>query len=227
MAAGRAAAQLARIEAGLRKPQPVRSGDRSSIVAAILRRPCVRPQRSTAAGDGLDVLFILRSSDPSGSRWSGQVAFPGGHVEAGETDDEAVARECLEEVGLSLAAPGRYRKIGRVADRAVHRPEKQSTLLVRCYVYEQLVHEPLAAEPGEVAACGWAPLDSLLSDALIEPLPPAAGGSGAWKGFPSIPLPIAEGEIVVGSAPSADAARERFSLYARARRSRRCSLAQP
>ena len=216
MAAGRAAAQLARIEAGLRKPQPVRSGDRSSIVAAILRRPCVRPQRSAAAGDGLDVLFILRSSDPSGSRWSGQVAFPGGHVEAGETDDEAVARECLEEVGLSLAAPGRYRKIGRVADRAVHRPEKQSTLLVRCYVYEQLVHEPLAAEPGEVAACGWAPLDSLLSDALIEPLPPAAGGSGAWKGFPSIPLPIAEGEIVVGSAPSADAARERFSLCARA-----------
>eukprot|EP01045_Picozoa_sp_COSAG04_P010928 COSAG04_NODE_686_length_11156_cov_44.791806_9_plen_109_part_00 len=67
----------------------------------------------------------------------------------------------------------------------------------------------------------------VLSDALFEPLPPAAGGSGAWKGFPSIPLPIAEGEIVVGSAPSADAARERFSLYARARRSRRCSLAQP
>jgi len=216
MAAGRAAAQLARIEAGLRKPQPVRSGDRSSIVAAILRRPCVRPQRSAAAGDGLDVLFILRSSDPGGSRWSGQVAFPGGHVEAGETDEEAVARECLEEVGLALAAPGRYRKIGRVADRAVHRPEKQSTLLVRCYVYEQLVHEPLAAEPGEVAACGWAPLDSLTSDALIEPLPPAAGGSGAWKGFPSIPLPIAEGEIVVGSAPSADAARERFSLCAAA-----------
>ena len=115
--ARRAAAQLAQIEVGLAKAQPVRTGDRSSIVAAVLRQPHVRPlpRVDSAADPGLDCLFILRSSDPQGSRWSGQVAFPGGHVEEGESDLEAVARECREEVGLHLDAPGHYRCIGRVS----------------------------------------------------------------------------------------------------------------
>jgi 8-oxo-dGTP pyrophosphatase MutT (NUDIX family) len=36
-------------------------------------------------------------------RAGGQVCFPGGHIESGEADHEAVVRECLEE----LAAPVR------------------------------------------------------------------------------------------------------------------------
>ena len=43
---------------------------------------------------GLDVFFILRAAATSAaasatsgrSRWSGQVGFPGGHVETGEED---------------------------------------------------------------------------------------------------------------------------------------------
>jgi len=46
---------------------------------------------------------------------------------------------------------------------------------VRCYVVEQLVHEPLTADPAEVAACGWAPLRSLLDDQYIRPLPEVGG----------------------------------------------------
>lgn len=171
-APSRALQQLARIEAGLRKPHPTRTGDRSSVVAAILRRPELRPVPSS--DDGLDLLFILRggSTDPTqGSRWSGQVAFPGGHVEERETDLEAVARECREEVGIRDLAGSGYRALGRIADRSVYRPEKQSSLLVRCYVFEQLVHEALSPDPSEVSACGWAPLQSLLSDHLIHPLP--------------------------------------------------------
>jgi 8-oxo-dGTP pyrophosphatase MutT (NUDIX family) len=174
-APSRALQQLARIEAGLRKPQPTRTGDRSSVVAAILRRPELRPVPSS--DDGLDLLFILRggSTDPTqGSRWSGQVAFPGGHVEERETDLEAVARECREEVGIRDLAGSGYRALGRIADRSVYRPEKQSSLLVRCYVFEQLVHEALSPDPSEVSACGWAPLQSLLSDDLIHPLPPVS-----------------------------------------------------
>jgi 8-oxo-dGTP pyrophosphatase MutT (NUDIX family) len=169
--------QLARIEAGLRKPQPTRTGDRSSVVAAIVRQPAIRPVASKG-DDGLDLLFILRggSTDPQkGSRWSGQVAFPGGHVEEGETDLQAVARECREEVGIEDLEGPNYRVLGRVADRSVYRTEKKSSLLVRCYVVEQLVHEPLTADPAEVAACGWAPLRSLLDDQYIRPLPEVGG----------------------------------------------------
>jgi hypothetical protein len=98
-AAGR---QLARIESALRRPQPSKAGDRRAIVAAILRRPALRqlelePQLETIAGaagvvalDTCDLFFVLRSVDPKGGRWSGQVAFPGGHAEGTESDEEAV-----------------------------------------------------------------------------------------------------------------------------------------
>jgi 8-oxo-dGTP pyrophosphatase MutT (NUDIX family) len=191
------AKQLARIEAGLRLPQTnlsasLRAGDRRAIVAAVLRQPALRPAGG-GGGGGCDLLFVLRSVSP-GSRWSGQVAFPGGHAEGDESDHEAVARECLEEVGLQLDTDGptpSARLLGRVADRVVYRPEKTAALLVRCYVYEQLRPQPeLSPDGAEVAACGWAPLACLLTDALVEPLPERAGGGsgGTWAGFSSVSL---------------------------------------
>ena len=53
-------------------------------------------------------VFILRALDPN-RRWSGQVAFPGGHVEEGETDEDAVRREC-KEVGFDLNKTCRFRR---------------------------------------------------------------------------------------------------------------------
>jgi 8-oxo-dGTP pyrophosphatase MutT (NUDIX family) len=47
-------------------------------------------------------LFLAIRRGPT-LRAGGQVCFPGGHIEAGEADHEAVVRECLEE----LAAPVR------------------------------------------------------------------------------------------------------------------------
>lgn len=62
-------------------------------------------------------------------------------------------------MGLRLRLDGpdpTYRLVGRVADRAVHRPEKASTLLVRCYVYEQLLPQPDPRPDGtEVAHSLW------------------------------------------------------------------------
>ena len=77
------------------------------------------------------------SSGDRSSRWSGQVAFPGGHVERGETDQQAVARECMEGVGIDLQSAAHYRFVGCISDRVVNRAEKGS-LCVRCLVYEQL-----------------------------------------------------------------------------------------
>ena len=44
------------------------------------------------------VLLIRRATEPMKGRWS----IPGGLVELGETLDEAVRRECLEETGVRV-----------------------------------------------------------------------------------------------------------------------------
>ncbi|MCK5148384.1 CoA pyrophosphatase [bacterium] len=43
------------------------------------------------------LIFIRRSADSR--HHPGQIAFPGGRVEAGESMEEAAVRECHEEVG--------------------------------------------------------------------------------------------------------------------------------
>jgi 8-oxo-dGTP diphosphatase len=54
------------------------------------------------------LLLIKRGRPPGAGQWS----LPGGRVEPGETDAEAVTRELLEETGLTVR-PGRL--VGRVA----------------------------------------------------------------------------------------------------------------
>lgn len=58
--------------------------------------PCVGAIISDAAGR---LLLIKRGHEPGKGLWS----LPGGRVEAGETDEQAVVREVLEETGLTVA----------------------------------------------------------------------------------------------------------------------------
>lgn len=44
------------------------------------------------------LLLIQRAQEPAAGKWS----IPGGRVEAGESDAQAVARELLEETGLEI-----------------------------------------------------------------------------------------------------------------------------
>ena len=88
-------------------------GDRRAVVACIVRKPRLGGQDSP-----LEDVFILRALDPNGSRWSGQVAFPGGHVEEGETDERQCV-ECKEEVGFDLNKTCRF--LGETRPRVIAR----------------------------------------------------------------------------------------------------------
>ena len=54
---------------------------------------------------GLELLFTVRSSGLSNH--AGQIAFPGGRLDAGETVEQAAVRETAEETGL-VVEPRRF-----------------------------------------------------------------------------------------------------------------------
>jgi 8-oxo-dGTP pyrophosphatase MutT (NUDIX family) len=77
---------------------PVGENTRRAAVAAILKPEAGHTQ----------ALFILRAPK-EGDPWSGQMAFPGGHIETFDDSSTAAAiRETREEIGLDLEAHGRY-----------------------------------------------------------------------------------------------------------------------
>jgi len=57
--------------------------------------PCVG---AVVHGDDGRLLLVRRRHDPEAGRWT----VPGGRVETGETDEQAVQREVLEEAGLHV-----------------------------------------------------------------------------------------------------------------------------
>ena len=60
--------QLQALERSVKiRPKRIK-GTRRSVVACIVRKPKVKHEKAP-----LDMFFILRASDPNGSRWSGQV----------------------------------------------------------------------------------------------------------------------------------------------------------
>jgi len=128
-----ASRQLQLIKTGLgRSAREILKGDRRASVACILRT-------SVVTGT-LEMFFILRSGGTGGARWSGQVAFPGGHVEDNESDLEAAIRECREEVGFNLDS-NKYVHLGEVRKRAFPVGEQRRRLVVCCHVFEQCIAE--------------------------------------------------------------------------------------
>jgi 8-oxo-dGTP pyrophosphatase MutT (NUDIX family) len=69
-------------------PQTVAAARPAAVLAPIVPRP-----------DGLTVLLTLRAAHLRSH--SGQVAFPGGKIDPGETPGETALREAREEIGLA------------------------------------------------------------------------------------------------------------------------------
>lgn len=116
---------------------------RNSSVALVLR-----PRE-----DGPEALYILRArheKDP----WSGNIGFPGGRLERGETERQAAERETAEELGIDL---GQGELLGRLDDIVgAHIP-----VIVSCFVYT--APDPaVITVSDEVDHAFWVPFASLL-----------------------------------------------------------------
>jgi 8-oxo-dGTP diphosphatase len=122
------------------------------VVAAVIER------------DGL-ILAAQRTGPPElAGRWE----FPGGKVEAGESDAEALIRECREEIGVSISVGARI---------GPQYPIPGGAMVVRTYLATLVEGEPVAMDshdalawvrPGTAQAREllWLEGDLLILDAL-------------------------------------------------------------
>ena len=83
-------------------------------------------------------------------KWSGY-AFPGGHIEEGESLAESVIREVYEETGLTIADP----KLVAVKD---WEPDEGGRYIVFCYKATEFTGQLRSSEEGEVS---WVEKDQL------------------------------------------------------------------
>ena len=83
-------------------------------------------------------------------KWSGY-AFPGGHIEEGESLAESVIREVYEETGLTIAAP----KLVAVKD---WEPDEGGRYIVFCYKATEFTGQLRSSEEGDVS---WVEKDQL------------------------------------------------------------------
>ena len=108
----------------------------------------------TDAPTGPEVLFIRRA-EYDGDPWSGDVAFPGGGIEAADSGpQQAAEREAWEEIGLRLNP--QY-CLGQLDDLSgAYLP-----IQIFCFVY-LLPNKPQLIFNCEVVDAFWVPLASLL-----------------------------------------------------------------
>ena len=106
--------------------------------------------------DGEAVLCARRSAP---AHLAGKWEFPGGKVEAGESDVEAVVRECREELGVEVTVGARVGADARIDDRFTLR-----VFLARMRPGQP---EPLPLEDHDLLA--WVPRAELLDLDWLAP----------------------------------------------------------
>jgi len=154
----------------LRVPVP---GMRNAAVAVVLR-----PHQATRIPD----LLFIRRAERVGDPWSGHMAFPGGHADAGDADLVATAqRETEEEVGLDLGRHGEL--VGSFEGLEAAPGGRPIGMRVTPFVFE-LKSQPELALSDEVAGVVWAPLDVLVrGDNHVERHRHGRSGAGLYPGY--------------------------------------------
>ena len=116
----------------------------SRATSTILTNLCLIEDTSTNK-----VVLQYRSPERY-KKWSGY-AFPGGHIEEGESLVESVIREVYEETGLTIADP----KLVAVKD---WEPDEGGRYIVFCYKATRFSGQLRSSEEGEVS---WVEKDQL------------------------------------------------------------------
>ena len=116
----------------------------SRATSTILTNLCLIEDTSTNK-----VVLQYRSPERY-KKWSGY-AFPGGHIEEGESLVESVIREAYEETGLTIANP----KLVAVKD---WEPDEGGRYIVFCYKATEFTGQLRSSEEGEVS---WVEKDQL------------------------------------------------------------------
>jgi len=162
---------ISRLDGHQRDLEEVGEGTREAAVATILR-----------PGVHTEALFILRASR-EGDPWSGQMAFPGGHKDPGDSSIRHTAeRETWEEIGLDLTSHARH--LGEL-DQIRVRPRGRNIDMVVTPVLYVLESEPAMLNPNhEVADILWGSLDEMYSgSSRTEEVFHIAGQSQTFPGY--------------------------------------------
>ncbi len=117
---------------------------------------------SLRENDGEIEVLMMQRAIREGDAWSGQMAFPGGRMDAEDDHSFATAlRECKEEVGIALADCSET--LGRLSDFHTHTRVGASAMLVSAYVF-YLQQSPHIVANHEVADTIWLPLSYIADD---------------------------------------------------------------
>lgn len=122
--------------------------------------PEVAAVGALAVRDGR-LLLVKRGRPPAVGRWS----VPGGRVEPGESEPDAVAREVAEETGLTV-------RVGRLAGEVVRAGPGEVTYRIHDYLVEVVDGVERAGDDADDVA--WVALEELsdyeLTEGLLEVL---------------------------------------------------------
>ncbi len=117
---------------------------------------------------------VLITERPAGKHMAGFWEFPGGKVDAGESDEAALARELHEELGVRVTAARHLMSLThRYPDRTVE---------LSLWVVERYSGEPSGldgqglrwVEPGQLAAQNIRPADRPFVERLMQGVTPSS-----------------------------------------------------
>lgn len=155
--------------------------------------------------DGLHLLYEVRASDLD--RQPGEICFPGGHMEDGESPQQCAVRETEEETGIPA---GCIEIVSQLDTIYTH-----SSFLIYCFlgIMDETALERADINGDEVAELFTVPLDSILKqppEVYINRIIPApaedfpydrvTGGEGySWReGNEEVPVYDIDGHVIWG-----------------------------